>query len=52
MRVWRDQPEEALRGRVTACIDIDLPRDEVTVAGSRAELVEIVRNWLERFASS
>jgi hypothetical protein len=51
MRVWTESAHEALRGRVTACLDIDRPRDEETVAAGTAQLEEIVREWLERFTS-
>lgn len=51
IRVWCDSADETLRGRITSCLDIGRSRDEVTDTAGTTAIEEVVREWLDRFAS-
>jgi hypothetical protein len=52
IRLWREGgTAEALRARITLTANADAPGREETAAGGEAEILAVVRAWLEEFAS-
>jgi hypothetical protein len=55
VRIWIEapfRPGESLRARITSREDVDADDTDTAAAASVDQVVEIVRDWLDRFVAA